>query len=123
MFFKASLLQLKSGKLEGILTKRSYLKASNRTFAWFQDFKRPDLKYCFLQVTHWKSHVKQQRAGGPPSGPPGRGRGRGRPPGIKQERPEPGRGRGRGRGRGMIFGSFLVKLQKLVSTNYDLTKE
>ena len=81
-------------------------------------------KILFLQVTHWKSHVKQQRAGGgPPSGPPGRGRGRGRPPGIKQERPERGGGRGRGRGRGMIFGSFLVKSQKLVSTLYDLTKK
>ena len=30
MFFKASLLQLKSGKLEGILTKRSYLKVKSK---------------------------------------------------------------------------------------------
>merc|ERR1719412_3401246 len=48
-------------------------------------------------VTHWKSHVKQQRAnmaagGGASSG---LSRGRGRPPGAGP----PGRGRGRGRGK------------------------
>ena len=51
-------------------------------------------------VTHWKSHVKQQRAqlapSTPGSGTPGR---RGRPPGIGKTGERGGRGRGRGRGR------------------------
>ena len=46
-------------------------------------------------VTHWKSHVKQQRANMAAGGGAGLSRGRGRPPGAGP----PGRGRGRGRGK------------------------
>merc|ERR1719510_2346794 len=65
-------------------------------------------------VTHWKSHVKQQRASMASGSTPGSGssRGRGRPPGKRTGEPAPPGGRSRGRGRGRRASSGEKKERK-----------